>query len=85
MLLLDLIHRQGVEIYPSSVALIRELRRHGYRIAVVSSSANCREILASAKLLALFDARVDGIDLAQGRLRGKPAPDTFLEAPRAQS
>ena len=81
-LLLDLIRRQGVEIYPSSVELIRELRHCGYRIAVVSSSANCREILASAKLLALFDARVDGIDLAQGRLRGKPAPDTFLEAAR---
>ncbi len=81
-LLLDLIRHQGVEIYPSTVALIRDLRRHGYRIAVVSSSANCHEILASAKLLALFDARVDGIDLAQGRLRGKPAPDTFLEAAR---
>jgi beta-phosphoglucomutase family hydrolase len=81
-LLLELIRRHGVEVYPSTVSLIRELRRCGYRIAVVSSSANCREILASAGLLDLFDARVDGLDLARGGLRGKPAPDTFLEAAR---
>jgi len=81
-LLLELIHRQGVEVYSSCIALIRELRHHGYRIAVVSSSANCREILESAGLLTLFDARVDGLDLALGKLRGKPAPDTFLEAAR---
>jgi beta-phosphoglucomutase family hydrolase len=81
-LLLEMLHRHGVETYPSSVALIRELRRRGYRIAVVSSSANCREILANAGLLKLFDAGVDGLDLTAGRLRGKPAPDTFLEAAR---
>jgi alpha,alpha-trehalase len=81
-LLLALIREHGVEVYPSSVSLVRELRRHGYRIAVVSSSANCREILVSAGLLALFDARVDGLDLARGELRGKPEPDMFLEAAR---
>jgi alpha,alpha-trehalase len=81
-LLLELIRQHGVEVFPSTVSLIRQLRRHGYRIAVVSSSANCREILASAGLLELFDARVDGLDLARGGLRGKPAPDTFLEAAR---
>lgn len=81
-LLLDLIRTQGVDVYPSSVALIRTLRRRGYRIAVVSSSANCRDILLSAGLLDLFDVRVDGVDLAQQHLRGKPAPDAFLEAAR---
>jgi beta-phosphoglucomutase family hydrolase len=81
-LLLDLLHRQGAEVFPTTVSLIRVLRAHGYRIAIVSSSTNCREILASAGLLELFDARVDGIDLAQHELRGKPAPDTFLEAAR---
>lgn len=81
-LLLELIRQHGIDVYPSSVALIRALRRAAYRTAVVSSSANCREILASAGLLDLFDARVDGIDLVQQRLRGKPAPDTFLEAAR---
>ncbi|HEX2532070.1 MAG TPA: HAD family hydrolase, partial [Burkholderiaceae bacterium] len=79
-LLLDVIRRHGVEVYPSTISLIRTLRRHGYRLAVVSSSANCREILVSAGILDSFDARVDGLDLAHGHLRGKPAPDTFLEA-----
>jgi beta-phosphoglucomutase-like phosphatase (HAD superfamily) len=32
--------------------------------------------------MALFDARVDGIDLERLRLCGKPAPDMFLEAAR---
>lgn len=81
-LLLDMIRGHGVDVYPSTVSLIRELRRRHFRIAVVSSSANCREILVSAGLLDLFDARVDGLDLAQGGLRGKPAPDAFLEAAR---
>lgn len=80
LLLLDLIRQHGVEVYPSTVALIQKLRRHGYRIAVVSSSANCREVLASAGLLELFEARVDGLDLVHDGLRGKPAPDVFLEA-----
>lgn len=84
-LLLELIRNQGVEVYPSTVELIRALRGCGLRTAVVSSSANCREILASVGLLPLFDARVDGIDLARGELRGKPAPDTFLEAARRLS
>lgn len=81
-LLLELIRRHGVDVYASSVSLIRDLRRCGFRTAVVSSSANCREILASAGLLDLFDTRVDGIDLARQQLRGKPAPDPFLEAAR---
>jgi beta-phosphoglucomutase family hydrolase len=81
-LLLELIRQHGVEVYPSTVTLIRQLRHCRYRTAVVSSSANCREILMAVGLLDLFDARVDGLDLARGDLRGKPAPDTFLEAAR---
>lgn len=81
-LLLELIRRHGVDVYPTTISLIRDLRRSGYCIAVVSSSANCRDILESAGLLDLFDARVDGLDLARQQLRGKPAPDTFLEAAR---
>lgn len=81
-LLLELIRRHGVDVYPSTVSLIRDLRCDSYRIAIVSSSANCRDILASAGLLDLFDTRVDGLDLARQQLRGKPAPDMFLEAAR---
>lgn len=81
-LLLTMIRENGVDVYPSSIALIQELHHHGYRLAVVSSSENCREILASTGLRDKFAAQVDGIDLARGTLRGKPEPDTYLEAAR---
>ncbi|MEA2503388.1 MAG: hypothetical protein QOG36_431, partial [Actinomycetota bacterium] len=48
--------------------------------AVVSSSANCRDVLAAAGLAGLFDTIIDGYVAEQRHLRGKPAPDTFLEA-----
>ena len=52
------------------------------RLAVASSSHHCAEILRACRLTALFDARVDGIDLDRLSLSGKPAPDMFLEAAR---
>lgn len=81
-LLLEEIERQGVEPYPTSVALIRELREHGVHTAVVSSSRNCARVLDAAGLAALFDVRVDGVTAAEMGLAGKPAPDLFLEAAR---
>ena len=35
-----------------------------------------------AGIVDLFELRVDGLDAAWLNLRGKPAPDTFLEAAR---
>ena len=70
----------GVEVYDSTVELIRELRANGFKTAVVSSSENTEGVLAGVGLTALFDAKVDGLDLARQHLRGKPAPDAFLEA-----
>jgi alpha,alpha-trehalase len=73
---------EGVEAYPGSVALVRELRAQGMKTAVVTSSSNCETVLAAAKIADLFDARVDGNDLCELGLAGKPAPDAFLEAAR---
>lgn len=81
-LFLDRIRNQGVDIYPSTVTLIQRLRQSGVRIGLVTASRNCAEILRIAGLGLLFDARVDGNDRAALGLRGKPAPDTFLEAAR---
>jgi beta-phosphoglucomutase-like phosphatase (HAD superfamily) len=39
-------------------------------------------VLDAAGLTQLFDVRVDGIDLGRLGLRGKPAPDMYLEAAR---
>jgi beta-phosphoglucomutase family hydrolase len=72
----------GVDVYPGSVAYLRAARSAGLRRAVVSSSANCRDVLIAAGLDELIEARVDGVLAAQQRLRGKPAPDTFLAGAR---
>lgn len=73
---------EGVEAYPGSVALVRELRAQGIKTAVVTSSGNCDAVLAAAGIADLFDTRVDGNDLGELGLAGKPAPDAFLEAAR---
>ena len=74
------IDRGEVEAYPGSVALVRRVREHGIRTAVVSSSNNCREVLRAADIESLFDVRVDGLVSTEFHLAGKPAPDTFLKA-----
>jgi HAD superfamily hydrolase (TIGR01509 family) len=70
----------GVEPYEGSVKLIRQLRHHGFKIAVVTSSQNSAAVLRAAKLDAFFDIRVDGNTILAEHLAGKPAPDTFLMA-----
>jgi alpha,alpha-trehalose phosphorylase len=72
----------GVEAYPGSVALVRRLRAEGLRTAVVTSSTNCARVLEAAGIGDLFETKVDGNDLLELSLGGKPAPDTFLEAAR---
>ena len=82
-LVLALIRRQGVDAYPGSVRYVRAVRGAGVPRAVVSSSMNCREVLAAAGIDELFEVRVDGVVAAERRLKGKPAPDTFLAAAAA--
>jgi alpha,alpha-trehalase len=71
---------QGVEVYDSTVALIHDLKANGFKTAVVSSSKSTDEILQAVQLGELFDTRVDGVDLQELGLKGKPEPDPFLEA-----
>jgi beta-phosphoglucomutase family hydrolase len=79
---LELLAREGVQVFDPAVALLRNARGRGVRTAIASSSRNCAQILRAASLTALFDARVDGIDLDHLGIAGKPAPDMFLEAAR---
>lgn len=79
---LELVAREGVQVSDVAVALLREARARGARTAVVSSSRNCEAIVRAAHLTALFEVRVDGLDLGRLGLSGKPAPDMFLEAAR---
>ncbi|HEX6001938.1 MAG TPA: HAD-IA family hydrolase [Hyphomicrobiaceae bacterium] len=79
-LFLQALQHRGVEVYPDGVALIRRLRGLGFKTAVVSASKNCEAVLRTAGIADLFDAKVDGIDQERLGLKGKPAPDTFIEA-----
>lgn len=78
----EVLRERGVELFGSSVALIRALKGRGARVAVVTSSKNCDAVLLAAGIGDLFDARVDGNVAAERGLAGKPEPDTFVEAAR---
>ncbi len=71
---------QGAKLCEGVAAFIGEARKREVRTAIVSSSENCAAVLAAAGAAGLFDVRVDGRDRRRLGLRGKPAPDTYLEA-----
>lgn len=79
---LDMLARERVPVHPDAIRLLHSARSRGVRLAVVTASENCAAVLASARLSELFDARVDGVEVARLGLRGKPAPDSFVEAAR---
>ena len=70
----------GVEVYPSTVSLMKELREKGYRVGVASSSKNCEGVLRAAGLLDLIETRIDGVVSAEIGLKGKPEADIFTTA-----
>ncbi|GAA3494821.1 beta-phosphoglucomutase family hydrolase [Streptomyces prasinosporus] len=81
-LLLERIRTDGVEAYDGTLRYIEAVRARGLRTAIVSSSANCRDVLRSIGAEDLFDVRIDGVVAAERGLPGKPRPDTFLAAAR---
>ncbi|HVV18074.1 MAG TPA: beta-phosphoglucomutase family hydrolase [Pseudonocardiaceae bacterium] len=81
-LVLRKIQEGGVEAYPGSVRFLRAVHAAGLPTAVVSSSANCAQVVRSVGLDDLLDVRVDGVVAQQQHLAGKPAPDTYLAAAR---
>jgi beta-phosphoglucomutase family hydrolase len=81
-LVLQLIHDEGVKRYEGSAAYLQAAKDAGLRRALVSSSHNAEEVLHVTGLAELIEERVDGHVKDELGLRGKPAPDTFLEAAR---
>jgi beta-phosphoglucomutase family hydrolase len=81
-LVLEVLKRDGVEVYPGSRRYIDAVRGAGLKTAIVSSSANTEAVLAAGGVADLFDVRVDANVAKERGLHGKPAPDTFLEAAR---
>lgn len=76
----EVLDKDGVSVYESTIHLIAELKENGVRIGVASSSKNCRVVLERAGLLHLFETRIDGEVSAELGLKGKPEPDIFTVA-----
>ncbi|MBQ1095134.1 beta-phosphoglucomutase family hydrolase [Streptomyces sp. b94] len=81
-LLLEKIRTDGVDPYEGTLRYIEAVRAAGLATAIVSSSANTRDVLHSIDAERLFDVRIDGVVARERRLPGKPRPDTFLAAAR---
>lgn len=76
----NILHAEGVEVYPGSLSLLDWLANTAISIAVVSSSKNAAEVLAAAGIEERFEYVVDGRVAENKGIPGKPAPDTFLYA-----
>jgi HAD superfamily hydrolase (TIGR01509 family) len=76
------IDEQGVEVFEGSRRYLEAARNAGLRRAVVSSSANTRQVLEVTGLVDLVEGWIDGITIGVEGLKGKPAPQTFLAGAR---
>jgi beta-phosphoglucomutase family hydrolase len=74
------LEEDGVEVYDSTIKLIKELLEKGIKVGVATSSKNCVLILEKAGITNLFETRVDGIVSVELGLKGKPEPDIFTTA-----
>lgn len=81
-LFVQIIERDGVRTYDGSVRYLDAARAAGMKLAVVTSSKHCSQVLNAAGLTGRFDVQVDGNTGEALHLHGKPEPDTYLEAAR---
>jgi beta-phosphoglucomutase family hydrolase len=74
----QVLHADGVKVFDGSRRYLEAASAAGLGIAVVSSSANTRDILEITGLDRFVQKRVDGITLRDEHIAGKPAPDSYL-------
>jgi beta-phosphoglucomutase family hydrolase len=74
------LHDDGVEVFEGSRRYLQAVQSAGLPVAVVSSSANTREVLELTGLAEYVKVRVDGVTMREEGIAGKPAPDSFLRA-----
>jgi beta-phosphoglucomutase family hydrolase len=72
------LHDDGVKVFDGSRRYLEAASAAGLGIAVVSSSANTRDVLEITGLDRFVQQRVDGITLRDEHIAGKPAPDSYL-------
>jgi len=73
---LKAIDKGEIVVYSSTVSLIYYLKDSGIKVAVISASKNCIEILTRIKIIDELDGVVDGHAIT----KGKPDPQVFLMA-----
>jgi beta-phosphoglucomutase family hydrolase len=74
------LHDDGVEVFTGSQRYLEAVADARLAVAVVSSSANTRDVLKITGLDRFVQQVVDGVTLQEENLAGKPAPDSFLRA-----
>lgn len=73
---LEYLNQRGVSIYQDTFQCMEKLKKKGIKIAVISSSKNCRYILKKTGIDKLTDVIVDGNEITEG----KPNPQIFFIA-----
>ncbi len=73
---LELLTSRQIPVFEDTLAFIKTLKVADKKIALISSSRNCREIVEKAKISSLFDCIVTTFEVK----KGKPNPDIFLLA-----
>ncbi|HEQ72594.1 MAG TPA: beta-phosphoglucomutase family hydrolase, partial [Spirochaetia bacterium] len=76
----ELVEKGHVELYQPMIDFIHGLKERKVKVAVASSSRNCRFILEKTGLLPLFDTVVGGQLSRELGLKGKPNADIFVTA-----
>lgn len=74
------LREDGVTVFEGSRRYLEAVHAAGLGVAVVSSSANTRDVLQVTGLDRFVQHRVDGLTLREEGIAGKPAPDSFLRA-----
>jgi HAD superfamily hydrolase (TIGR01509 family) len=64
------------EIVPEGRKLLEEIRKVGIKIAIASTSKNCRTVLERLQIVSYFDGIADGYCV----VNSKPAADIFVYA-----
>ncbi len=75
---LKFLQKEGIQVYESTLGLIKVLKQNHIKVALISSSKNCLLILKKIGIDNLFEVIITGHDVK----KGKPAPDVFLLAAR---
>ncbi|GIO28698.1 beta-phosphoglucomutase [Ornithinibacillus bavariensis] len=70
-----LIENQSLEMLPNMHTLLLDIKHSGYKLALASASRNAPLILQALGITQLFDSLAD-----PSIVKGKPAPDLFLQA-----